>query len=212
MTQSNAANLTSNPKFTVRYTLGLFLLSNWLYNTLITGQDGLADFSSISSDVFNDKMFYVGAYSQMEGLVADIDDERIINEMMESKTFLLNKTKLKEMMKLDETKMAELAEQGVSVYSMLLTKKLAENIIFDEDVVPTAYTCIDGSDKTATETSVPLSLVFSVDSDLLEKISALLDLSNTTIVATTIQELKQDEKMACFTSSFNFLERLDATH
>jgi len=205
-------NLTSNPKFIVRYTLGLFLLSDWLYNTLVTGDEGIADFSKISTEVFNDKMFYVGAYKQVSSLVADINDDKIIEEMMESKTLLLNKVKLKEMLKLDDTKMGELAEQGVAVYDMLLTKKLAENIIFDEDVIPTNYTCIDGSDKTATEVSVPLSLVFSVNIDTLDKISNLLDMTNTTAVADTIAELKLDEKMSCFKSTFQYLELLEAKH
>ena len=207
--QPQPSSVTSNPKFTVRYTLGLFLLSNWLYNTLVVGEDGIADFSKISSSVFNDKMFYVGAYQQMCNLVADINDPRVVDEMMLSKTFLLNRKKLKEMSKLDDTKMAELAEQGISVYSMILTKKLSENVIFDEDVVPTAYTCIDGSDKVATDTSVPLSLVFSVDSDMLDKISRILDLSDTTIVQTMIDEFLTDEKMMCFKNTFNFLKKID---
>ena len=210
MTQvQNLQSITSNPKFTVRYTLGLFLLSNWLYNTLITGEDGLADFSKISNEVFNDKMFYVGAYQQMCGLVADINDERVVNEMMLSKTFLLDRKKLKEMSKLDENKMKELAEQGISVYSILLTKKLAENVIFDEDVVPTSYTCIDGSDKNATDTSIPLSLVFSVDSDMLEKVGRILDMDDKTIVQDCITEFSQDDKMGCFKNTFNFLKLID---
>ena len=211
MTQvAKTEDITSNPKFIVRYTLGLFLLSNWLYNTLVTGEEGIADFSQMSSDVFNDKMFYVGAYNQVKELVADINDERIVEEMTGSKTFLLNKTKLKEVRNLNEDKMKELAETGVSVYSMILTKKLAENVIFDDDVIPTAYTSIDGANDKATDISIPLSLVFSVDSELLDKISNLLDMTNTTIVKEVIGEFKLDEKMACFTSTFNFLELIDA--
>ncbi len=186
------------------------MLSNWLYNTLVVGDNGLADFSQISSDVFNDKMFYVGAYKQVTELVADLSDDKIVEEMMSSKTFLLNKKKLKEMLKLDDAKMLEHAESGMSVYDMLLTKKLAENIIFDDDVMPQTYTCIDGSDKSATDTSIPLSLVFSIDADLLEKISKVLDMDNKTIVNEVITELRQDEKMVCFKTTFNFLERIEA--
>lgn len=204
--------LVSDPKFTVRYTLGLFLLANWLYNTLIVSADGVADFSTISTDVFNDKMFYVGAYRQITGLVADINDPRIITEMMESKTFLLDRHKLKEMFSLDETKMKDLAEQGVAVYDMLVAKKLAENTIFDEEIVPESYSVIDGSDHKAVDMSVPLSLVFSVDSDLLDRVSRLLDMSDTTIVSETLTELSKDEKMSCFKTSFSFLSRIDATH
>jgi hypothetical protein len=93
---------------------------------------------------------------------------------------------------------------------MLLAKKLAENVIFDDDVVPTSYTCIDGSDKTATETAIPLSLVFSVTADMLEEMSKLLDMSNTTIVKEVIDKLKLDEKMVCFKNTFNFLELIDS--
>ena len=128
---------------------------------------------------------------------------------MNSKTFLLDKTKLKDMLNLDETKMKALAEEGVSIYDMMLTKKLAENCIFDEDVMPTEYTCIDGSDKTAQDTSIPLSLVFSVDSDLLEWIAKILDMDNTAIVKETIEELKKDDKLKCFKNTFNFLELID---
>lgn len=202
--------LQSDPKFTVRYTLGLFLLSNWLYNTLIVGPEGIADFSTISDEVFNDKMFFVGAYKQISDLVANINDERIVNEMMESKTLLLDRKKLKEMLKIDETKMKELAEAGVGVYDMLVAKKLAENVIFDEDIVPETYTVIDGSDKTATDLTIPISLVFSIDSDLIGKIEALLDMSNTTVVNDTITELQQDDKMKCFKTSFDFLKAIDA--
>lgn len=205
----NLEQLTSNPKFTVRYTLGLFVLSNWLYNTLVIGDNGIADFSQISSDVFNDKMFFVGAFNQMSNLVADLEDTRVVDEMMTSKTFLLDKTKLKDMLNLDEEKMKTLAEDGISVYDMMLTKKLAENCIFDEDVMPTEYTCIDGSDKTAQDTSIPLSLVFSVDSDLLEWIAKILNMDNTTIVKETIEELKKDDKLKCFKTTFNFLELID---
>lgn len=186
------------------------MLSNWLYNTLIIGENGLADFSQISSEVFNDKMFYVGAYKQITELVADLSDSKIVDEMLSSKTLLLDKKKLKEMLKLDDTKMLELAKSGMSVYDMLLTKKLAENVIFDDEVVPQVYTCIDGSDKSAIETSIPLSLVFSIDSDLLEKISKLFDMDNKTIVNEVITELKLDEKMACFKTTFSFLELIEA--
>lgn len=201
--------LTSNPKFTVRYTLGLFLLSNWLYNTLVIGDEGIADFSKISDEVFNDKMFYIGAYNQVCNLVADLPDKRIVEEMISSKTLLLDKTKLKEMCNIDETKMAEFAKQGVSVYDMMLTKKLAENVIFDEDVMPTSYTCIDGSDDMATDLSIPISLVFSIDADLLDKISKVLDMDNTTIVKEIITEFEQDDKLKCFKNTFNFLELID---
>lgn len=202
--------LNSDPKFTVRYTLGLFLLSNWLYNTLIIGPEGIADFSQISDDVFNDSMFYVGAYKQILGLVADINDERIINEMVDGRTLLLNRVKLKEMLKLDDTKMKELVEQGVGVYDMLVAKKLAENTIFDEDVVPDVYEVIDGSDKSASDITIPLSLVFSIDSDLLTKISSLFDMDDATVVPTIIAELQLDKKMSCFRNSFDFLARIDA--
>lgn len=204
--------LASDPKFTVRYTLGLFLLASWLYDTLIIGPEGVADFSTISTDVFNDKMFFVGAYKQITNLVADITDPRIITEMMESKTFLLDRHKLKEMFSLDETKMKGLAEQGVAVYDMLVAKKLAENTIFDEEIVPDSYSVIDGSDAKAVDVSVPLSLVFSVTGDLLDRMSRLLDMKDTTIVTDTITELLQDEKMSCFKNSFSFLSRIDATH
>ena len=82
----NLPQMNNNPKFIVRYTLGLFLLSNWLYTTLITGPEGIADFGQISEEVFNDSMFYVGAYKQILNLVADINNEKIINEMIESRT------------------------------------------------------------------------------------------------------------------------------
>ena len=203
-------DLVSDPKFTVRYTLGLFLLSDWLYNTLITGPEGLADFGTISDEVFNDKMFFVGAYKQISELVADINDPRVVTEMMESKTFLLNRHKLKEMASLDDTKMKGLAEQGVAVYNMLVAKKLAENTIFDEDVVPDSYSCIDGSDQKAIDMSIPLSLVFSVDGDLLGKMARLLDMSDTTIVFDTITEISKDSKMSCFKTSFDFLTRIDS--
>lgn len=203
--------LQSDPKFTVRYTLGLFLLSNWLYNTLIIGPEGIADFSAISDEVFNDKMFFVGAYKQISNLVANINDDRIVTEMMESKTLLLDRQKLKDMLKIDETKMKDLAEQGVGVYDMLVAKKLAENVIFDEDVVPDVYTVIDGSDKTASELTIPIPLVFSIDSDLIGKTEALLDMSNMTIVPETIDEILKDDKMGCFKSSLEFLKIIDAT-
>ena len=154
----------SNPKFIVRYTLGLFLVSNWLYNTLVVGEDGIADFSQISSDVFNDQMFYSGAYKQVVDLVADINEQKLVDEMMDSKTILFNKPKLREMLKLNENKMKELAEQGESVYDMLLTKKLAENVIFDEDIIPTSYDCIDGDDKTAVQLTIPLPGIRRVSS------------------------------------------------
>lgn len=202
--------LKSDPKFTVRYTLGLFLLSNWLYNTLIVGPEGIADFSTISNEVFNDSMFYVGAYKQVSALVADINDERIVNEMVESHTFLLNRQKLKDMLKLDDTKMKELAEQGVGVYDMLVAKKLAENTIFDEDVIPDTYTVIDGSDKSGTDITIPISLVFSIESDLIGKIERLLDMNDATVVSETIAELQLDSKMACFKNSFDFLSRIDS--
>jgi hypothetical protein len=108
--------------------------------------------------------------------------------------------------------MKSLAEQGVSVYSMLVAKKLAENTIFDEEIVPESYTTIDGSDKNASDLSVPISLVFSVDSELLDRISRLLSLNDTTIVGETLAELAKDEKMSCFKNSFDFLSRIDSTH
>jgi hypothetical protein len=203
--------IVSDPKFIARYTLGLFCLANWLYNTLIVGPEGIADFSTISDGVFNDKMFFVGAYKQISDLVADLSDPRIVTEMMESKTLLLDRHKLKEMFSLDETKMKSLAEQGVSVYSMLVAKKLAENTIFDEDIVPESYTTIDGTDKSASDLSVPISLVFSVDSDLLDRISRLLSLNDTTIVSETLAELAKDDKMGCFKNSFEFISRIDST-
>ena len=155
-------------------------------------------------------MFYVGAYKQIKDLVADLGDPKIVEEMTASKTFLFNKKTLKEMSKLDDAKMLEHAEQGMSVYDMLLTKKLAENCIFDDEVAPQVYDCIDGSDKTAIDTTIPLSLVFSIDSDLLEKISKVLDMDNKTIVSEIIAELKLDDKMACFKTTFDFLERIEA--
>ena len=82
----NLEQLTSNPKFTVRYTLGLFVLSNWLYNTLVVGDSGIADFSQISSEVFNDNMFYVGAFNQMSNLVADLSDNRVVDEFQNIST------------------------------------------------------------------------------------------------------------------------------
>ena len=206
----NLPQMNNNPKFIVRYTLGLFLLSNWLYTTLITGPEGIADFGQISEEVFNDSMFYVGAYKQILNLVADINNEKIINEMIESRTLLLDRVKLKETLKFDDIKMKELADQGVGVYDMLLTKKLAENIIFDEDVVPDVYEVIDGSNHTTSDITIPLSLVFSIDSDLLTKISNLFNMDDKTVVPNTITELQLDSKMKCFKISFGFLSRIDA--
>lgn len=201
--------LTSNPKFTARYTLCLFLLSKWAYENLVVGPDGIADFSSISNEVFNDHMFHVGAYKQICNLMADINDSRIVSEMMESGTLLLDKSKLRDMLNLDETKMKELADSGASVYDMLLTKKLAEQTIFDDAVMPASYSCIDGSDHTATDISIPLSLVFSVDLETINKISSLLDLDNLTSVSDTVSDLLLDDKLACFRNTFDFIKRVE---
>lgn len=201
--------LINNPKFIARYTLGLFVLSTWVYDTLITGSNGIADFSTISDEVFNDKMFYTGAYQQLCSLVADINNPSIIQEMVESKTFLLDRKKLKEMLNINESKMKSLAEAGVSIYSMLVAKKLAEQTVFDEYVTPTEYTVIDGSDKSTTDITVPLSFVFSIESALLDTISDLLDLKNKTIVSKTIAELQKDPKLTCFKDTFTLLSKLD---
>jgi hypothetical protein len=200
---------TTNPKFVARCTLSMFLVANWLYNTLIVGEEGIADFSSISNEVFNDNMFYVGAYKQVSRLLADLNDERILNEMMDSKTLLFNKKELKEIGSLDEEKMKLLLEDGVSIFDIMVTKKLAENTMFDENVMPTSYTVIDGSDKKATELTVPLSMVFAVDGDTLDGVSKLLDLDDTTIVSDTIKQLKLDDKLKCFKTTFDFIEKIE---
>lgn len=197
-------------KFSARYSLGLFLLSNWLYNELVTGPNGIANFDSVPSDVFTDRLFYLGAFKQLKDrLSANIEDESICKEMMESKSFLLSKAYLKLVSNLNEEGMAKMIEEGYGVYELMLGKKLAENIIFDDDVMPTSYTTLDGSDTTANEATIPMHLVFSMDSDTLTKMENLLDLSNTTIVKSVITELQKDIKFRSFTTTFDLLYRLE---
>lgn len=205
------SDLMNNPKFTVRYNLGLFMLSNWVYNTLVTGsEESLADFSGLSEDVFNDKMFFMGAYKQMEKLVADISDETIVSEMLDAKTFLLSKKPLLQVKNLSEEGMKAMSEAGESVYSMLFAKRLAENIMFEEDLMPTTYTCVDGSDKNTSNTTVPLQMVFSIDSNTLDGISRLFDFSDTTAVSDTIANFLTDPKLECFKSSFSFMQLIES--
>lgn len=202
--------LTASPKFTIRYTLGLFTIADWIYTTLVTGSDdSLADFSKLSSEVFNDQMFFAGAFEQIQNLMADINDEKIVEEMINAKTFLLDKKPLLQMKNMSEEGMAKMAEEGHSVYSLLFGKKLAENIVFEEDFMPTEYTCIDGSDKKAAETTVPLHMVFTIDSILLEQVSKLLDMDNTTIVSETIDKFLTDPKLSCFANTFRFMQMVE---
>jgi hypothetical protein len=179
---------------------------------LITGSDeSLADFSKLSSEVFNDNMFFAGAFQQIKKLTANIDNERVINEMLSAKTFLLDKAPLLQMKNLSEEGMKKMSEEGHSVYSILFGKKLAENIVFEEDFMaaPAEYTCIDGSDKKTTDTTVPLHMIFTMDSEKLEQISKLLDFENTTIVSETIDKFLTDPKLTCFTPTFNFMKLVE---
>lgn len=202
--------LLESSKFSSRYNLGLFLLSNWLYKEVVTGANGIANFDSIPSDVFTDKLFTIGAYQVFsKNLSADISDEKNLNEMMESKSFLLNKSYLKSVSNLNEEGMAKMVEEGHSVYELLLGKKLSESVIFDDEVIPDSYSCIDGSDKSAQDNTIPMCLVFSIDSNTLDMMSNLLDLSNTTIVDDVITELKKDEKFKTFDTTFDLLRRLE---
>ena len=202
--------LLQSSKFSSRYSLGLFLLSNWLYKEVVTGPNGIADFSNIPSDVFTDKLFYLGSYKQFhEHLSADIKDDKILNEMMESKSFLLNKSYLKSVSNLNEDKMKDMIEKGHSVYELLLGKKLSESVIFDDEIMPTSYSSLDGSGNSAQDDTIPMHLVFSVDSDTLDAMSKLLDLDNKTIVNEVITELKKDDKFKTFNTTFDLLKRLD---
>jgi len=203
-------SLSQSNKFTARYSLGMFLLSNWLYNTVVTGDNGIANFDSIPNDVFTDRLFYLGAYQQFQNcLSANIKDEKILAEMMESRSFLLNKSYLKSVSNLNEEKMAKMVEEGHSVYSLLLGKRLSENVIFDDDVMPDSYSCLDGSDNSAQDDTIPMHLVFSVDSETLDRMEKLLDLDNKTIVDEVLVELKKDEKFKTFSTTFELLKRLE---
>lgn len=203
------ALLASN-KFSARYSLGMFLLSNWLYNTVVVGDNGIANFDNIPSDVFTDKLFFLGAFKQFENnLSANVADDKILNEMMESKSFLLNKSYLKQVSHLNEEKMAKMVEEGHSVYELLLGKKLSESVIFDDEVMPTSYSCLDGSDNSAQDETIPMHLVFTVDTDTLERMEKLLDLDNKTIVDEVITHLKTDEKFKNFSTTFDLLKRLE---
>jgi hypothetical protein len=197
-------------KLASRYSLGMFLLSNWLYNTVVVGDNGIANFDNVPSDVFTDKLFFLGAFKQFENnLSANIGDKKILDEMMESKSFLLNKAYLKQVSHLDEEKMAKMVEEGHSVYELLLGKKLSESVIFDDEVMPSSYSSIDGSDNSAQDETIPMHLVFNVDSDTLSMMEKLLDFNNNTIVDEVITHLKTDEKFKNFSPTFDLLKRLE---
>ena len=202
--------LLASNKFSARYSLGMFLLSNWLYNTVVVGPNGIANFDNIPADVFTDKLFFLGAFKQFENnLSANIGDEKILNEMMESKSFLLNKSYLKQVSHLNEEKMVKMVEEGHSIYELLLGKKLSESVIFDDEVMPTSYSCLDGTDNSAQDETIPMHLVFTVDSDTLERMEKLLDLDNKTIVDEVVMHLKTDEKFKNFSTTFDLLKRLE---
>lgn len=181
------------------------IFSNWVYNSILTGDEGIANFDTLSSTIFNDKLFFEASYKQVMDLI-DMGEESL-NEVFDSKSLIFDKQKLRETKNLSDEGMKKSMEDGESIFSLFFRKKLAENILFDEDVLPTSYDSID-YDPSSKAQSIPATMVFSLDGDTLDKISNVLNLENTSAVQETIDFLLADEKLQCYSNTLNIISKL----
>lgn len=201
-----STQLPEEAKFGARYRLAIFVFSNWVYKNLIVHpENGIATFDHLPEMPFQDKMFYAGAYEQISQFLVP-PAEQYLAEIKSTRTLLLQKDVLKNLKNLNENKIRQMMsdDPDISSYTLLVGQRLGQSVLFD-DVMPDVYTSIDTSDSAGGGGTLPLHLVFSLDSDTLQEISDLLDMTNTTAVDDSLTKLRQEPYLSGYEKTFNLI-------
>ncbi len=198
-------------KRAARSLLARIYFADWLYKTILIGatpDEGILQFSGVSDEIFNDKLFYNSALAE----VFNICPSTFNDQMFDDKVIYLDKEALRSCKTLSDEGMKNSIKSGqLTLFSFMVKKTLAKNILFEEDVIPDTYTDIDGFNVNSnTSNMVPVSLIFSLDVDYLNNIFRLLTLDDTTITNEVILELEKDSKFDCFSNTLNLIKTLDS--